>query len=154
MVNQLNLCYLPLLESHTCDHEVVHEDFEILGNESNRYLLELKKVYSLTNKPLLKKNLCSQKLSQLSNIFTLNTLKIPTISSNRASHNGFFVFFFYRCGFLFDNCGCHQNFIVTYSITLRLIHCIYAKSFLCAVLHCLQTSFSRERELTYVSMFR
>ena len=26
-----------------CDHKVVHEDFKILGNESNRYLLELKK---------------------------------------------------------------------------------------------------------------
>ena len=25
-----------------CDHKVVHEDFKFLGNESNRYLLELK----------------------------------------------------------------------------------------------------------------
>ena len=24
------------------DHKVVHEDFKFLGNESNRYLLELK----------------------------------------------------------------------------------------------------------------
>ena len=30
-----------------CDHKVVQEDFKFLGNESNRYLLELKKVYSL-----------------------------------------------------------------------------------------------------------
>ena len=25
-----------------CDHKVVHEDFKFLGNEPNRYLLELK----------------------------------------------------------------------------------------------------------------
>ena len=25
-----------------CDHKVVHENFKFLGNESNRYLLELK----------------------------------------------------------------------------------------------------------------
>ena len=25
-----------------CDHKVMHEDFKFLGNESNRYLLELK----------------------------------------------------------------------------------------------------------------
>ena len=27
-----------------CDDKVVHEDFKFLGNESNRYLLELKRV--------------------------------------------------------------------------------------------------------------
>ena len=31
----------------TCDHKVVHEAFEFLGNKSNRYLLEVKEVYSL-----------------------------------------------------------------------------------------------------------
>ena len=27
---------------HVCDHKVVHEDFKFLGDESDRYLLELK----------------------------------------------------------------------------------------------------------------
>ena len=27
-----------------CDHKVAHEDFKLLGNESSRYLLELKEI--------------------------------------------------------------------------------------------------------------
>ena len=30
-----------------CDHKVLYEDFKFLGNESNKYLLELKRVCSL-----------------------------------------------------------------------------------------------------------
>ena len=45
-----------------CDHKVVHEDFELLGNGSSRYLLELK-VYSLKGiSHHFYKNLCSQEL--------------------------------------------------------------------------------------------
>ena len=45
-----------------CDHEVVHEDFKF-GNESNRYLLELKEsLFIKRDKPSLNKNLYSQKL--------------------------------------------------------------------------------------------
>ena len=44
-----------------CDHEVVHEDFEFLGNESNRYLLELKEsLFIKRDKPSLNKNLYFQ----------------------------------------------------------------------------------------------
>ena len=46
-----------------CDHKVVHEDFKFLGNESNRYLLELKEsLFIKRDKPSLNKNLYSQKL--------------------------------------------------------------------------------------------
>ena len=44
-----------------CDHKVVHEDFKFLGNESNRYLLELKEsLFIKRDKPSLNKNLFSQ----------------------------------------------------------------------------------------------
>ena len=40
------------------DHKVVHEDFKFLGNESNRYLLELKgSLFIKRDKPSLSKNL-------------------------------------------------------------------------------------------------
>ena len=46
-----------------CDHKVVHEDFKFLGNESNRYLLELKEsLFIKRDKPSLNKNLYSQVL--------------------------------------------------------------------------------------------
>ena len=47
-----------------CDHKVVHEDFKFLGNESNRYLLELKEslVIKRDKKPSLNKNLYSPEL--------------------------------------------------------------------------------------------
>ena len=41
-----------------CDHKVVHEDFKFLGNESNRYLLELKEsLFINKDKPSLNTNL-------------------------------------------------------------------------------------------------
>ena len=44
-----------------CDHKVVHEDFKFLGNESDRYLLELKESWFIKkDKPSLNKNLYSQ----------------------------------------------------------------------------------------------
>ena len=40
------------------DHEVVHVDFKFLGNESNRYLLELKESWLIKrDKPALNKYL-------------------------------------------------------------------------------------------------
>ena len=46
-----------------CGHKVVHEDFKFLGNESNRYLLELKEsLFIKRDKPSLNKNLNSQEL--------------------------------------------------------------------------------------------
>ena len=46
-----------------CDHKVVHEDFKFLGNESNRYLLELKEsLFIKRDKSSLNKNLYSQEL--------------------------------------------------------------------------------------------
>ena len=46
-----------------CDHEVVHEDFKFLGNDSNRYLLELKEsLFIKRDTPSLNKNLYSQEL--------------------------------------------------------------------------------------------
>ena len=46
-----------------CDHKVVHEDFKILGNESNRYLLELKETLFIKRvRPWLNKNLYLQEL--------------------------------------------------------------------------------------------
>ena len=46
-----------------CDHKVVHEDFKFLGNESNRYLLELKEsLFIKRDRPSLNKNLYSQEL--------------------------------------------------------------------------------------------
>ena len=43
-----------------CDHKVMHEDFTLLGNESNRYLLELKESLLIKrDKPSVNKNLCS-----------------------------------------------------------------------------------------------
>ena len=46
-----------------CDHKVVHEDFKFLGNESNRYLLELKEsLFIKRDKPSLNKNLYLQEL--------------------------------------------------------------------------------------------
>ena len=46
-----------------CDHKVVHEDFKFLGNESNRYLLELKEsLFIKRDRPSLNKNLHSQEL--------------------------------------------------------------------------------------------
>ena len=46
-----------------CNHKVVHKDFKFLGNESNRYLLELKKsLFIKRDKPSLNKNLYSQEL--------------------------------------------------------------------------------------------
>ena len=46
-----------------CDHKVVHEDFKFLGNESSRYLLELKEsLFIKRDKPLLNKNSYSQEL--------------------------------------------------------------------------------------------
>ena len=46
-----------------CDHKVVQEDFKFLGNESNRYLLELKKsLFIKIDKPSPNKNLYSQEL--------------------------------------------------------------------------------------------
>ena len=39
-----------------CDHKVVHEDFKFFGNESNRYLLELKEsLFIKRDKPSLNK---------------------------------------------------------------------------------------------------
>ena len=41
-----------------CDNKVVHEDFKFLGNESNRYLWELKEsLFIKRDKPSLDKNL-------------------------------------------------------------------------------------------------
>ena len=46
-----------------CDHKVVHEDFKFLGNESNRYFLELKEsLFIKRDKPSPNKNLYSQEL--------------------------------------------------------------------------------------------
>ena len=46
-----------------CDHKVVHEDFKILGNESNRYSLELKEsLFIKRDRPSLNKNLYLQEL--------------------------------------------------------------------------------------------
>ena len=46
-----------------CDHKVVHEDFKCLGNESSRYLLELKEsLFIKRDMPSLNKNLYSQEL--------------------------------------------------------------------------------------------
>ena len=46
-----------------CDHKVVHEDFNFLGNESNRYLLELKEsLFIQRDRSSLNKNLYSQEL--------------------------------------------------------------------------------------------
>ena len=46
-----------------CDHKVVHEDLKLLGNESSRYLIELKEsLFLKKDKPLLNKNLYSQEL--------------------------------------------------------------------------------------------
>ena len=46
-----------------CDHKVVHEDFKFLGNEPNRYLLELKgSLFIKRDKPSLNNNLYSQEL--------------------------------------------------------------------------------------------
>ena len=46
-----------------CDRKVMHEDFKFLGNESNRYLLELKEsLFIKRDKPSLNKNLYSQEL--------------------------------------------------------------------------------------------
>ena len=43
-----------------CDHKVVHKDFKFLGNESNKYLLELKEsLFIKRDKPSLNKNLYS-----------------------------------------------------------------------------------------------
>ena len=44
-----------------CDRKVVHEDFKFLGNESSRYLLELKESFFIKrDRPSLNKNLYSQ----------------------------------------------------------------------------------------------
>ena len=46
-----------------CDHKVVHEDFNCLGNDSNRYLLVLKEsLFIKRDRPSLNKNLYSQEL--------------------------------------------------------------------------------------------
>ena len=46
-----------------CDHKVVLEDFKFLGNESNRYLLELEEsLFIKRDKPSLNKNLYSLEL--------------------------------------------------------------------------------------------
>ena len=46
-----------------CDHKVLHEDFKFLGNESSKYLLELKEsLYDKRDRPSLNKNLYSQEL--------------------------------------------------------------------------------------------
>ena len=46
-----------------CDHKVVHENFKFLGNESSRYLLELKdSLFIKRDRPSLNKNLYSQEL--------------------------------------------------------------------------------------------
>ena len=46
-----------------CDHKVVREDFKFLGNESNRYFLELKESFFIKrDNPSLNKNLYSQEL--------------------------------------------------------------------------------------------
>ena len=46
-----------------CDHKVLHEDFKFLGNESNKYLLELKEnLFIKRDRPSLNKNLYSQEL--------------------------------------------------------------------------------------------
>ena len=46
------------------DHKLVHEAFKFLGNESNKYLLELKEsLFIKRDTPSLDKNLYSQELS-------------------------------------------------------------------------------------------
>ena len=46
-----------------CDHKVLHEDFKFLGNEPNKYLLELKEsLFIKRDRPSLNKNLYSQEL--------------------------------------------------------------------------------------------
>ena len=46
------------------DHKLVHEAFKFPGNESNRYLLELKEsLFIKRDTPSLDKNLYSQELS-------------------------------------------------------------------------------------------
>ena len=46
-----------------CDHKVVHEDFKFLGNESNRYLLELKEsLFIQSDRSSLNKNLYSEEV--------------------------------------------------------------------------------------------
>ena len=46
-----------------CDHKVLYEDFTFLGNESNKYLLELKEsLFIKRDRPPLNKNLYSQEL--------------------------------------------------------------------------------------------
>ena len=47
----------------TCDHRVVWEDFSVLGNESNNFLLELKEsLFIKRDKPQLNKNIASREL--------------------------------------------------------------------------------------------
>ena len=46
-----------------CVHKVAHEDFKFLGNETSRYLLELKEsLFIKKDKPSLNMNLYSQEL--------------------------------------------------------------------------------------------
>ena len=46
-----------------CDRKVLHEDLKFLGNESNKYLLELEKsLFIKRDRPSLNKNLYSQEL--------------------------------------------------------------------------------------------
>ena len=46
-----------------CDDKIMHEDFKLLGNESNRYLLELKEsLFIKRDKPSLNKTLYWQEL--------------------------------------------------------------------------------------------
>ena len=46
-----------------CDHKVEHKDFKFLGNESSKYLLELKEsLFIKRDKPSLNKNLYWQEL--------------------------------------------------------------------------------------------
>ena len=44
-----------------CDHKVVHDDLKFLGNQSNRYLLELNESFFIKgDRPSLNKNLYLQ----------------------------------------------------------------------------------------------
>ena len=55
--------FVCLFHMLVCDHKVVHKDFKFLGNESSRYLLELKEsLFIKRDRPSLNKNLYSQEL--------------------------------------------------------------------------------------------
>ena len=65
LLESYNISFNRLIRDHmlVCDHKVLHEDFKFLGNEPNKYLLELKEsLFIKRDRPSLNKNLYSQEL--------------------------------------------------------------------------------------------